>query len=339
LDGQKATKVMGGKLPPALLEKTVLAYPGARRREVVRGAGVGVDAALLRLEGGICVFSMDPITGSSSRAGELSIHVACNDLAAAGAEPVAVGITLLVPPELGEDYVVRFMAEADAACRQLQVAIVGGHTELVAGLPAPLVSVAALGQPWPGCDLPRGPQAGDALVLTKGAGIEGVAILATDFPSRLSALVPGDVVDRARSLFSSLSVLPEARIAAQHGATAMHDVTEGGVLGAAWEMVHPSGLGVEIRADDVPVPPEVEAVCRALAVDPLRLVSSGALLVAVPDPGPLLEALREAGIRAAVVGRVVPEGNWLIREGVRVPIPPPEGDELWRAREMLAAGS
>ncbi|MDI6893681.1 MAG: AIR synthase family protein [Bacillota bacterium] len=336
MERQKTARAPGGKLPPVILEKMVLAHQGARRPEVIRGAGIGVDAAVLRLGGGMCVFSVDPITGSSTRTGELCIYVACNDLAAAGAEPVAVGITLLVPLELGEEYVARFMAEADAACRKLKVAIAGGHTELVPGLPLPLVCVAALGQPWPGCRLPEGPQAGDALVLTKGAGIEGAAVLAVDFPARLSALVPADVIDRARSLFDSLSVLPEAKVAVGCGATAMHDVTEGGVLGAAWEMAYAAGLGVEIRAEEVPVPPEVDAICRALSVDPLRLVSSGSLLVAVPDPGPLLGALGGAGIRAAVVGRVVPEGNWLLKEGARVPILSPEGDELWRAREMLA---
>ena len=228
----------GGKLPPAVLERLVLGYRGADRAEVVRGAGIGVDAAVLRLGAGTTVFSVDPITGSGSRLGELSVQVACNDLAAAGAEPVAVGITLLVPVELGEGYVARFMADADRACQGLKVTIACGHTELVPGLPAPLVCVAAMGQPWPGCQLPEGPRERDALVLTKGAGIEGAAILATDFPAELGSLVSSETVARAQSLFDSLSVVPEARIAVRHGASGMHDVTEGGLLGAVWEMVH-----------------------------------------------------------------------------------------------------
>ncbi|MEW5932885.1 MAG: AIR synthase family protein [Bacillota bacterium] len=337
---------VGGKLPPAVLEKLVLSRQGARRREVLRGSGIGVDAAVLQLGGGTCVFSVDPITGGTGRMGELCIYVACNDLAAAGAEPVAVGITLLVPAPLGEEYVAEFMAEADAACQKLGVAIAGGHTELVPGLPAPLVCVAALGQPWPGCGLPPGPQPGDALVLTKGAGIEGAAILATDFPDRLQALLAGellaeggaagDLLARARSLFDSLSVLPEARIAAARGANAMHDVTEGGVLGAVWEMVHSAGLGVEVWEQAVPVPAEVGAICRVLGLDPLRLVSSGSLLVAAADGEALVSALADAGIGAAVVGRITPAGRWLVRENGAVPIEPPEGDELWRARDMLS---
>lgn len=327
---------VGGKLPPAVLEKLVLSRQGARRREVLRGSGIGVDAAVLQLGGGTCVFSVDPITGGSGRMGELCIYVACNDLAAAGAEPVAVGITLLVPAPLGEEYVAGFMAEADAACQKLGVAIAGGHTELVPGLPAPLVCVAALGQPWPGCRLPSGPQPGDALVLTKGAGIEGAAVLATDFPDRLEGLVPGDLLERARSLFDSLSVLPEARIAAARGANAMHDVTEGGVLGAVWEMVHSAGLGVEVWEQAVPVPAEVGAICRVLGLDPLRLVSSGSLLVAAADGEALVSRLADAGIGAAVVGRITPSGRWLVRENGTVPIEPPEGDELWRARDMLS---
>lgn len=328
----------GGKLPPAVLERLVLGYRGADRAEVVRGAGIGVDAAVLRLGAGTTVFSVDPITGSGSRLGELSVQVACNDLAAAGAEPVAVGITLLVPVELGEAYIAQFMAEADAACRRLNVAIAGGHTELVAGLATPLVCVAALGQPWPGYQLPAGPRPGQALVLTKGAGVEGAAILATDFAAQLEEVVPEEYLARARSLFARLSVVPEARLAVAHGASAMHDVTEGGVLGAVWEMVYPTGLGVEVEAEKVPVPPEVDAICRALSVDPLRLVSSGSLLVAISHPQPLLAELAAAGIPAAVVGRITEEGRWLVKGGGRLPLEPPEGDELWRARQVLMRG-
>lgn len=335
---------VGGKLPPAVLEKLVLARQGARRREVLRGAGIGVDAAVLGLGGGTCVFSVDPITGGSGRMGELSVQVACNDLAAAGAEPVAVGITLLVPAELGEDWVARFMEEADAACRRLNVAIAGGHTELVPGLPAPLACVTALGQPWPGCGLPSGPRPGDALVLTKGAGIEGAAILATDFPDRLHRLLAeargegeaADLLARARSLFERLSVAPEARLAAARGAHAMHDVTEGGVLGAAWEMAYGAGVGIELWQRAVPVPEEVAAICGVLGLDPLRLVSSGSLLVATADGEGLVAALAQAGIPAAVVGRVTGSGMWLVREDGRSPLAAPEGDELWRARDLLS---
>ncbi|HHY93748.1 MAG TPA: AIR synthase [Firmicutes bacterium] len=364
-----------GKLTPAQLETLVLPYVGARRKEVIRGAGVGVDAALIRFGDSLCVFSVDPITGSSTRSGELCIYVACNDLAAAGAEPVCVGITLVVPVESGEDYIAGFMAEADRACRQMGVAIAAGHTELVAGLPFPLVSVAALGTPWerrscPGSRLgfaaqqqeqPAEISPGQALVLTKGAGIEGAAVLATDFPDRLAVLTSPEVVDRAQALFRSLSVLPEARIAFQEGATVMHDVTEGGVLGAVWELVHPQGLGVEIWEERIPVLPEVAAICRAVGVDPLKLVSSGSLLVATSRPEELVQALAQQGIRAAAIGHVTEgprpsdesrsastaegteacavqeaEGMWLIAaDGSRRPIRPPEADELWRARSRL----
>ena len=94
-------------------------------------------------------------------------------------------------------------------------------------------------------------------------------------------------------------------------------------------------LGGDLGQLVVPVPPEVDAICRALSVDPLRLVSSGSLLVAISHPQPLLAELAAAGIPAAVVGRITGEGRWLVSGGARFPLEPPEGDELWRARQVL----
>ncbi|WPD19122.1 AIR synthase family protein [Thermaerobacter composti] len=336
-----------GKLPASLLERLVLPRIGVRRREVVLGAAPGEDAAALDLEGELCVAASDPITGAGHDAGWLAVHVNCNDVAATGAEPVAVLLTILLPPGTPAAVLEAIMAGAQRAAREVGCQIAGGHTEVTPGLAQPLVMATALGRTAPEGLMPSGgARPGDVLLMTKWAGLEGTAILATDCRRALAARgVPGAVLDAAAQLGRWLSIVPEARLAARRGAHALHDVTEGGVLGAVWEMVtaarHAQGdaVGCIVEAAAVPVRDETRAICAAAGVDPLRLIGSGALVVAAPpEAGARLQAAwTEAGIPAAVIGRVTDDGRLRVitEEGSEQPLEAPGTDALWIARARL----
>ncbi|MGE5589728.1 MAG: AIR synthase family protein [Bacillota bacterium] len=320
-----------GKLPPDVLARTVFPYAGARREDVLVSAATGEDAAVLDFGPWACVASTDPITGASERIGWYAVNVACNDLAASGAEPVALLLTLLLPDGTAEEAVEQVMSQAHRAADALGVAIAGGHTEVTAAVNRIVVSATAIGRARSGAWLKTGGAcAGDELIVTKAAGLEGTAILAADAASRLERLSP-DVLRRARSFLNELSVVPDAAAAMDAGATAMHDATEGGVLGAACEMALASGIGVEVDASLVPIRSETAAICSALGLDPLRLISSGALLVAAPANADAAGRIRARGIEAAVIGRFTDEGFFLIEEGRCKAIVPSSDDELWRA--------
>lgn len=336
-----------GKLAPQLLEGLVLRHTGPRRPEVRLPAALGEDAAALDLGGDLCVAASDPITGADRHAGWLAVHVNCNDIAATGAEPVGILLTVLLPEGATAGDLEDIMAGAEEAAREAGCQIIGGHTEVTPGLPQALVIATALGR------APRdrligsgGARPGDDIVLTKWAGLEGTAILALDFPEELAARgLDAETMRSAAELGRWLSVLPEARVAAAHGAHAMHDVTEGGVLGAVYELLHASSaatgreLGCELEVPAIPVRPETAAICRATGADPLRLIGSGALLVTTDRGDTLLAELAAAGIPAARIGRVTAGGGrWLSGPGgERRPLEPPDGDELWRVRARLGA--
>lgn len=336
-----------GKLPPELLERFVLHRTGNRRPEVLLGAAVGEDAAALDLGGDLCVAASDPITGAGRHAGWLAVHVNCNDIAATGAEPVGVLLTILLPEGATAADLEEIMAGAEEAARETGCQIIGGHTEVTPGLSQALVMATALGRaPRDRLASSGGARPGDDLVLTKWAGLEGTAILAADFPEELAARgVDAETLASAARLGRWLSVLPEARIAASRRAHAMHDVTEGGVLGAVHELLHASSvasgqeLGCELEAAAIPVRPETTAICAAVDADPLRLIGSGALLIATDRGEALVDELTAAGIPAARIGRVTAAGGrWVTgRDGRRRPLEPPVGDELWRVRARLAA--
>jgi hydrogenase maturation factor len=326
-----------GKVPPDLLNRLVYPHLGAQRADVLVHAQLGEDCAMIEFGDEVAVLTTDPITGAGPDLGWYAVFIATNDLAATGADPVALVVTLLLPPDDAAGDLERVMRDASAAALQLGVEIVGGHSEVTRGIDRPVIVVTALGRARKDRVLRSGgARPGDALLLTKGAGIEGTSILATVLEDRLKPALGESVVARAQAYREQISVLPEARAAVQAGARAMHDVTEGGVLGAAYEIAAASRIGVHLDASRVPILPETTAICAFLGIDPLGLIGSGALLVATPDASRTAGAIVGAGIAAAEIGRFVPSDRLLIRETEAMPLAPPTRDELWRILETVA---
>jgi hydrogenase maturation factor len=320
---------------PAALRARVYPHLGLRP-DVLVHAGIGQDSAVLDFGPAACVVTCDPITGAGEHLGRLAVHVACNDLAAAGAEPVGLLLTLLLAQASAEEDLDRIMREAGEAARAVGVEIVGGHTEVTPGLPRSIVVTSAVGRaPRGGFLSAGGGRPGDTLILTKAAALEGTAILATDLADRLRPAVGEQVLARARACLEQISVVPEGLIGAGAGATAMHDVTEGGVLTGVWEMAEASACGVRLDADAVPVLDETRLICGVLGIDPLGLVGSGAMLIATRDPAPLLEALAAAGIQSAVVGVLSSGDRSVTQAGVTRSLEPLDRDELWRVLEQI----
>lgn len=315
---------MIGKLDPERLE-TVFSRTGVPDDDVVVGPAYGEDTAALRVGEQLLVVNTDPVSLAAERIGEIGIHVACNDVAASGGEPRWITAAMFLPADELLDPVV---SQLDAAAREAGVAIVGGHTEYAPERDRPLVALTCLGL----ADeyVPTGgANPGDTLLLTKGAGIEGTAILATDF--REESGLPEDLLDRGEALFSELSVLPEARLL-REDASAMHDPTEGGLVDGALELAVASKVCVEIERDRVPIRESTRELCAAMGVDPLKIFGSGALLAAVPEDlvEGALDALDSAGIEATAIGTVTEGEPALSLDGERITEPVRDDlYELW----------
>jgi len=326
-----------GKLPPSVLSQIVFPNLGVRRPEVLVHSGLGEDSTVVDFGDWVAVLSTDPITGAVQNQGWLGVHVACNDVAAMGAEPLGVLVTLLLTEADPVGNAARIMREVHQAARELGIEVLGGHSEITPGLSGDVISLTAVGRaPKAQFVTSAGARPGDELVLTKAAGLEGTAILATDRAEWLAGRVGADVVGRAQEFLREISVVREGLAAVRAGATAMHDATEGGVLGAIYELAVASGVGVEVDVERIPIRPETRQICACFGIDPLRLVSSGALVVAAPAGGRIVEALARLGVSAAVVGRATAGPMELLTSRGRAELAPPESDELWTAlREPL----
>jgi hydrogenase maturation factor len=328
-----------GKLPAAHLEALLRALPRSDPRVLV-GPRPGEDAAVIEVGGGrAIVVTADPITFATGRIGWYAVHVNANDVAVMGARPRWFFLVLLLPEgRADEAMATAIVRDATAACEALGVTLGGGHTEITAGIDRPIAAGQMIGE----VEIDRlvrkeSLRPGDVVILTQSAGIEGTAILAREKRAALAGRVSAETIERAAALLDDpgISVVPAAFAAIGTGVVrAMHDPTEGGVVTGLLELAGAAGLGIEVDGDRIPVRAETEAICSALGVDPLRLIASGALLVATPPDAvpPVIAALAAAGVPAAVVGRLREPGHGAVmrRAGARGPLALPERDEIAR---------
>lgn len=322
-----------GKVPENVLKRSVMKQLHYKRDEVVLGPGIGEDCAALALaEDEILVMSTDPITGTAKDIGKLAIQITANDLASAGAEPIGVMLTILLPDGTREIALKRIMEQMECACREAKMQILGGHTEVTAVVNQPVVNVAGVAKAKKGSLISTaGARAGMDIVVSKWVGIEGTMIFAKEKEAELKEHFPADFVDTAIGFDRYLSVVPEAAVATQSSVAAMHDVTEGGLFGALWEMAEASGVGLEIDLKKIPICQETVEICEYFDVNPYGLISSGMMLMASADGNALVLALQEAGIPATVIGKAT-EGNdrVIIRDEERRFLEPPKTDELYK---------
>ena len=328
-----------GKLPHDLLA-SLLQRIQRRDPRVVIGPGIGHDAAVIDTDGPeLLVAKTDPITLAGDMAGWYAVHVNANDIACTGAKPEWFLATLLLPagaePQLAEE----IFAQITEACATLGVTLVGGHTEITRVLDRPIVVGAMLGQvARERLVRPDGGKPGDALILTKGIAVEGTSVLARDAPDRLRALgVSEKSIGAGTSYLTDpgISVVLDARVACDTASVhAMHDPTEGGLATALYEMAEASRVGIVIDRDTVNVLPAAVEISAAAGLDPLGLLASGALLIALAgdDCGGVISALAEAGVPAARIGSLVSPDSGVIMsdKSGRRSVPHFETDEVAR---------
>lgn len=322
-----------GKVPENVLKRSVFKQIHTKRPEVVLGAGVGEDCAAIKLAPDeTLVLSTDPITGTAQDIGTLAIQITVNDLASSGAEPVGVLLTVLLPEAIEEPELRAMMAQVEDACAKANVQVMGGHTEVTAVVNQPVITVCGVGKVKDGCLISTaGAKPGMDIIVSKWVGIEGTSIIAKEKESELKTRFSVPFIEKAKALDVYISVLSEAAVAVQSGVSAMHDVTEGGIFGALWEMAEASGVGLEIDLKKIPIRQETVEICEFFGINPYQLISSGCMLMAAKDGNHLVRELEKAGIKATVIGKAT-EGNdrVLLNEDERRFLEPPKTDELYK---------
>jgi len=319
------------------LNKYVFPHFVCEDPDVILGSVFGEDVALTKVGDDVLVSHLDPIVGAVNDIGWLAVHVACNDIATSGAPPRWIQLLVLVPSENDLVLLKKIMNDVERGAKEVGVSIIGGHTGYSSALSRPLVAVTALGtlngrSPV----LTSGTHVGDHVLISKGIALEGTAILASDFSQAALklGLTEGDIWD-AKALMRHVSVVPEAVLLGECGASAMHDVTRGGLLETLLEISRLSDVGMQIQFEKIPVQEVVARFSRAFQFDPLKMISSGTL-VATIDPSHLdaaIQCLDENNIPYADIGEITSGDGVTIQRGdqvIKYQVIHAEEDELAR---------
>lgn len=322
-----------GKLNNDQLKSIIIDNISYRREDVVLRSGIGEDCAGVQFGDEVCLLTTDPITGAANEVGKLAVHISCNDIASNGAAPIAILLTILAPESTTEDELKLIMSQAHEEAAKLNVEIVGGHTEITSAVNRIVVSSTAIGKQ--GIDelfSNTALQEGDLIVMTKSAGLEGTGIIAFEKEEELTKAYDSELVDSAKAMLDKVSVVKEGIVAGKIGVTSMHDITEGGLLGAVWEICEGAGLGAIIRYEDISIPKETEVICSHYNINPLRLISSGTMLMTVKPSNidMLMDALHKEHIESNIIGEITHKDVYLEKRGRLTYVTPPDSDELYK---------
>lgn len=322
-----------GKIPETVLKRSVFKQIRHRREEVLIRPGVGEDCSLIELaEDEMVVLSTDPITGVAEEIGSLVVYATINNLVCSGAEAIGVMLSMLLPCKSGEQQIKRILRDIEEECQKLNIEIIGGHTEYTPAVNQPVITVTGVGKVKKGEVLStRDIKPGQEIVMTKWAGLEGTAILAKAKEEELKSRYTSYFIEEAKQLKDFLSVVPEAKICQKLNVTAMHDVTEGGIFGALWELVAAADVGLMVDLTQIPLKQETIEVCEFYDLNPYLLKSSGSLLIVTEEANQLVDELEKQGIKATVIGRIT-EGHERIvfNEDERRYLQPPRFDDVYK---------
>jgi len=303
-----------GKLSDNILKRTVLKQIKFQREEIVSGAGVGEDCAIFAsLAEENMVSCMQEAAVETPADMERLIHKCANNLATAGAEPIACMITYFLPERASEEKLKKLMESASITAGRLGMQIAGGQTNVSPYVIRKLAVVTGYGKVKKNeYRTTKGAKPGQDIVISKWIGLEGTSLLAKQREEELRQRYPVYLIEEAKGFDQYLSIIPEAATAVKSGVCVMHDVSEGGILSALWELAERSGVGLTIDLKKIPIRQETVEVCEFCNANPYELLSGGSLLMTADDGELLVEALHKEGIAAVVVGKITDSNDRIL---------------------------
>ncbi len=322
-----------GKLPNDVLDRIIFGNIINKRNEVLVGAGIGEDNAIIDFGNEVCVLSTDPITGATKDIGHLAIHISVNDVASSGAEPIAVLLTILAPEGTTEEELKTIIKDAAKASKELNIEIAGGHTEITNAVNQILISTTVIGKQLKDKMLKNDNiEIGDKILISKDIGIEGTSILIKELEDNLKDKLSTDEISYGKAMGKNISVLKDGRIAMNIGVEYMHDITEGGVYGAIWEASEAVGFGVKVYKESIPIDELTIKLSNILDIDPYRLISSGSMLLIAKENNvdTLIEEYNKNSIKLTVIGEIIEADKLLVEGNNIIKIDSPLSDELYK---------
>lgn len=326
-----------GKLSEPVMKRSVLRQLTSKYGENIKaGVKMGSDAVVVCADGTDFAVAVSSYVLESEKAAYYAVNAAVNKLAAAGVtDAVTISLSILLPGDFEEPNLKKIMCTVDEACTQLHIQVADADVAVSRAVNSPVFQVTAYGVPAGSYVFDKtNVKAGQDIVVTKYIGLEGTAVLSIENEELLLKRYTGAFIHQAQAFVLYASVLGEAAVATRHGATAMHAVGQGGILGALRELAESCDIGLEADMKKIPIKQETVEICEFFGYNPYQLISGGTLLVIAEDGYGLARELEKNGISATVIGKVTDSNDRVIlRDDERRFIDLPQMDEIWKRRD------
>lgn len=302
-----------GKISEPVLRRTVLKYINNNREDVIVGPGTGVDGAVIDQEGFYTVLAPSVISGKIADKAFFGINRALNNIAAMKAEPVGVIVNILANEEFEEKDLKALAMRIREVSRDFGITVLGGHTEITDSVNDTVISVTAAGRKSRN-GAKENISDNAALIVSGYVGLEGTAILAELKEKELSEYYCIDLVRQAKRFKDKISVLPAAKALAEENVF-MHDISQGGILSALWDIGIKTGMGLNVDMRAIPIKQETVEICEFLSINPYELLSGGAMLIVAEDEEKVTAALDKQGINSSVIGHLDTGNDRILKFG------------------------
>lgn len=330
-------KFLTGKLKMELLSRLLKSYCEVSDPTVVIGPKVGEDAAVINIGNTLLIAKTDPITFAIDRIGQYAIDINANDIACMGGTPKWFLATILLPEgKTDEALIERIFSQLSEACKRLNIAICGGHTEVTYNLDRPIIVGQMLGVvSKEGLIKSSDAKVGDHILLTKGIAIEATSLLVREKENELLKSFDSSFLKKCKGFLNEpgISVLKDAKIAIECGGVhALHDPTEGGLATGLCELASASDIGLEMWLDSIPIFPETKKLCNFFKLDPLGVIASGSLLIVCDSTssGKIISSLKRSHIECSHIGMIKDKanGSTIIRDSKETSLQRFDQDEI-----------
>lgn len=321
-----------GKLDSTSLKELLKNYTGYIREEVLMSGKLGEDCSFVEIGNEVLVLTTDPVTAATKNVGSIAFDINLNDISTSGATPVGIMVTLLLPQGSDFNNVKNIMQEIHDKCVENKISILGGHTEITDAVTRTIVSLTIIGKAkQEEIITSENLKVGDSLLVSKKLAIEGTYLIYNEFNEQVKDIITKEDKKKIEEFKNQLSVRKEGIAGKGAKVSLMHDVTEGGILGACHEVCEGKGLGCILYEDKLPFDEVTLKICKKVGVDPYRLISSGSMLFATSNPKALIEELQNQSIDCTLIGKVTEKDFILMdKNGNEKQIVPPTRDEIYR---------
>lgn len=324
-----------GKVAESVLKRSVIKQVKVNKEKIISGSGIGMDCGVAELKKDeVLVMATKPVSGKAEDIGVYALMSVANNIAAAGADPVGIMLTVLLPDKTEESVLRGLVKEVAAAAKAAGMAVLGGHTEVMDAVSVPVISITGVGKVKKDKSVSAaGARPGHEIIMTKYAGLAGTAQLAKEKEEDLKKRYPLSFIREAQDLLTMYSVTQEAEVAREFDIAAMHDISECGLFGGLWELAAASKVGLEIDLSKVPIRQQTVEVCEFYDLNPYMLRSQGSLLIVAKRGNDIVDALHDAGIEAAVIGRIREDNDKVVIYGEdreKRFLEPPRRDEIYK---------